>query len=108
RSNGIDGPHSNQAGRLVVSRALHLHRQPQYLEKQNHHQDGDIAVAADDVFHGLKPRRSSQVPWSLARGVSRFGGAERRPANDQRPLYSIEIFRSSLKSLSILPVPSTT
>src|SRR5579863_6889097 len=55
RSDRIHRPHANQAGRFVLGRAPNLHRQSQYLGKQYDHQDGDIAVTADEVFHGGLP-----------------------------------------------------
>ncbi len=60
RSNCIHYPDTDQTARFVLTGALDLDCKSQHLGKQNRHQDGDVAVAADQVFHG----RNSEFPVS--------------------------------------------
>src|SRR5580658_9991531 len=117
RSNRVHRPNPNHSRQFILSRAPDLHRKAQHLEKQYGHQDSHIAVAADEVFHDLNHVVSSWVLCRRPEVVSRLGDVEigdRRTTdeppmtNHRRRFYSIEILRKSLKSLSILPVPSTT
>ena len=77
-------PDPDHAHVLVV---LHLHGEQHQLRQNHQHQDGDVPVAIDQRVH------------EAASGRRWCGG---------RYFQSIEILRSNLKSLSILPVPSTT
>ena len=58
RSNCIHYPDTDQTAGFVLAGALDLDCKSEDLGKQNRHQDGDVAVAADQVFHGLIPSSS--------------------------------------------------
>src|SRR5581483_5258007 len=85
RGHGGDRPEPHQAHAALRRTDPHLHRQPNDLSSQDSGQRNQVLVACQETFHRNRRR----------------GGP--------RPIvYSIEILRRSLKSLSILPVPSTT
>src|SRR5581483_10229884 len=111
RSNDPNRPQANEAGGAVVRRSLDLHGQPDHLKKQNGYQEDEIAVPIDDIFHekSFKFRASSFQFRKLAYlTTAKSPAAETGNSKPKTDSYSSEILRSSLKSLSILPVPSTT
>src|SRR5262249_43133283 len=73
RRHGADGPHADETGGFILGRTPYLNGQPQHLNKQNDHQDGDVAIAADEVFHKTVVRpfaigsgQAKSGPWSFA------------------------------------------
>src|SRR5436309_6214189 len=63
-------PDADQARRLVFSRTLHLDRQAQNLNEDGRRQDGDIAVAAHEVFHKTSCQLSALSTLNLVELIS--------------------------------------
>src|SRR5581483_6252880 len=111
RSNCAYRPHPDQAALLGICRALHLDGQSQHLGKQNRHQDARVPVTAEKVIHdyGFQLLVSGfERRLGMRRQLFSSTRARTRNSKPETRNYSIEIFRSSLKSLSIFPMPSTT
>src|SRR5271166_4523981 len=119
RSNSSNRPDSDQARGFTVGRALDLHGQAEHLGEQHAHQHDQIAVASEDI-HNISSQFSVLSEPVMAEILSRDLSLDCHPERSEGSAvrsqlaarssqrYSIEILRSSLKSESILPVPSTT
>src|SRR3954467_11971362 len=109
-------PHSHERKRLAsgIVRTSHLCCQRNHLRHKQDQQHGHVPVSGEEAFHS----ENYSTTETLSKTQSGDGQSENRamlltqcsdhPITRFLISYSIEILRSSLKSLSILPVPSTT
>src|SRR3954467_7559690 len=109
-------PHSHERKRLAsgIVRTSHLCCQRNHLRHKQDQQHGHVPVSGEEAFHS----ENYSTTETLSKTQSGDGQSENRAMlltrRSDHPItrfltsYSIEILRSSLKSLSIFPVPSTT
>src|SRR5690348_8860885 len=81
RADGGDSPDPDQAAGIGVGRALDLYRQANYFGKQHDHQDGDVAVTGEEVFHFKSSSQWSVVSGQLSIPSTQFLGTGGRVCN---------------------------